>query len=334
MRRLIVLLLAGALALGCLTGCGAGKPERAAAEDRLQIVVTVFPAWDWLEHVLGENPAQAEVTWLLRSGVDLHSYQPTVEDILRISACDLFIYVGGESDGWVKDALREASNPNRRVLSLLDALGDDAREEERVEGMQPERGEEEEESALDEHVWLSLRNAAALTEAISKALQELDPAHAEDYRRAAASYTQELRALDGMYQQAVDAAGVRTLLFADRFPFRYLTEDYGLSYYAAFAGCSAETEASFETILFLARKTDELGLPAVLTLEGSDHRIAETVVQSTGAGDQKILELDSMQSVREKDAAAGKSYLSIMESNLAVLREALGQEAGYGVPHD
>ena len=325
MKRLISVLAAVLLVLGCLTACGAGPSRDAAAPDRLRIVTTIFPEYDWVINILGENPADAEVTLLLSNGVDLHSFQPSAKDILSISTCDLFIYVGGESDAWVDDALREAVNRDMVVIGLLDALGDAAKEEEQVEGMQEEADEEDEadEAEYDEHVWLSLRNAAALVQRISEALQGVDAAHAETYRRNAAAYTDKLNVLDAAYRELVADAAVSTLLFGDRFPFRYLTEDYGLSYYAAFSGCSAETEASFETITFLAQKVDALSLHAVMTIDGTDHRIAETIVQNTQTKDQRILTLDSMQSVTANDIRGGTTYLSVMERNLAVLRDAL-----------
>ena len=324
MKKRISILLAAALLLGCLAGCGAGNVPGA---DRLQIVTTIFPTYDWVRSILGDNPADAELTMLLDSGVDLHSYQPTAEDILKISTCDLFIYVGGESDTWVADVLKQATNKNMIVLNLLDVLGEGVKEEEVVEGMQAEEEEEEgeeEEPEYDEHVWLSLKNAAVLTEQISQALQTADASNAETYRKNAAAYAEQLNALDAEYQAAVDAAGVRTLLFGDRFPFRYLVDDYGLSYYAAFVGCSAESEASFETVTFLANKLDELRLPAVLTIEGTDQRIAETIIQSTQTKDQQILSMDSMQSTTAKDVQDGANYLAVMEKNLTALKGALG----------
>ena len=328
MKKASSIFLCSILILGCLTACGGSAAEKPAAErGKIQIVTTIFPIYDWVMNVLGDAAAGAEVTMLLDSGVDLHSFQPTAADILKVSKCDLFLYVGGESDAWVDDALKEVVNKDMVVVNLLDALGDAVKEEELVEGMEAEEEEgeeEEEEPEYDEHVWLSLRNAAALTERIAKALETVDAANAETYKANAAAYIEKLNALDGQYKAAVDGAKVKTLLFGDRFPFRYLTDDYGLRYYAAFVGCSAESEASFETITFLAGKTDELALPAVMTIEGRDHRIAETVVQNTKTKDQKILTLDSMQSVTAKDVAAGTTYLSVMEQNLAVLKEALG----------
>nr|MCR5004486.1 metal ABC transporter substrate-binding protein [Clostridiales bacterium] len=183
--------------------------------------------------------------------------------------------------------------------------------------------EHEEEVEYDEHIWLSLRNAEVLTDEIAQALQKIDPANAGTYKDNAAAYIEKLDALDQAYQAAVAEAARNTLLFGDRFPFRYLVDDYGLSYYAAFVGCSAETEASFETISFLAQKVDELSLPVVMTIEGSDHRIAETIIQNTQGQDQKICSMDSMQSITGKDVEQGAAYLTIMEHNLTALKEAL-----------
>ena len=520
MKKITALLLALLMLVGALAGCG--KQNDTNKIDKLSIVTTIFPEYDWVREILGDKADNAEVTMLLDNGVDLHSYQPTADDIVKISDCDLFIYVGGESDGWVDDALKNATNKNMKVINLLDVLGDSVKTEEVVEGMQEaehdhdhdhskevstfeddevqdrslsdwagdwqsaypfvldgtlddafaamaekgemtaeeyktyyqngyktditnidiegdhieftyddgrkvgsdykyvgyyiqnwstgtkaamyrfeaedkdsgapvyiefndhmiepaaaehfhirmsnesfdaivdpenswptffpadmtgeeicehmeghdhdededhehEEGEEHEhEEEKDEHVWLSLKNAEVLVNAISKSLQELDPDNKDTYATNAAAYIEKLSALDGEYQAAVDAATYKTVLFGDRFPFRYLVDDYGLSYYAAFVGCSAETEASFETVSFLAKKVDELKLPCVLTIEGAQHKIAETIVQNTAEKNQKVLTMDSMQSTTSKDVANGTTYLSVMEKNLSVLKEALG----------
>ena len=535
MKKIFALLLALLMLVGVLAGCASGqtnndtKPEtepaasantdanaepaaEKAPEKSLKIVTTIFPEYDWVREVLGDKAENDELTMLLDNGVDLHSYQPTADDIVKISDCDLFIYVGGESDGWVDDALKNATNKNMKVINLLDVLGDSVKTEEVVEGMQetehdhdhskevstfeddevqdrslsdwagdwqsaypfaldgtlddafaamaeegemtaeeyktyyqngyktdianidiegdhieftyedgkkvgsdykyvgyyiqnwstgtkaamyrfeaedkdsgapvyiefndhmiepvaaehfhirmsnesfdaivdPENswptffpadmtGEEicehmeghghdededhEHEEEKDEHVWLSLKNAEVLVNAISKSLQEIDPDNKDTYAANASAYIEKLSALDADYQAAVDAASNKTVLFGDRFPFRYMVDDYGLSYYAAFVGCSAETEASFETISFLAKKVDELKLPCVLTIEGAQHKIAETIVQNTAEKNQKVLTMDSMQSTTSKDVANGTTYLSVMEQNLSVLKEALG----------
>ena len=531
MKKIFALLLALLMLASVLAGCASEqvnndtnpetKPDASANTDvnakpaaekapekSLKIVTTIFPEYDWVREVLGDQAENDELTMLLDNGVDLHSYQPTADDIVKISDCDLFIYVGGESDGWVDDALKNATNKNMKVINLLEVLGDSVKAEEVVEGMQetehdhdhdhskevstfeddevqdrslsdwagdwqsaypfaldgtlddafaamaeesemtakeyktyyqngyktdisniniegdhieftyedgkkvasdykyvgyyiqnwstgtkaamyrfeavdrtsgapiyiefndhmiesaapehfhirmsnesfdaivdPEKswptffpadmtgedlcehmeghGHDHEEEA-DEHVWLSLKNAKTLVDAISNALQELDPDNKDAYAANAAAYIEKLSALDGAYQSAVDGAARKTVLFGDRFPFRYLVDDYGLRYYAAFAGCSAESEASFETVSFLAKKVDELGLPCVLTIEGKNHKIAETIVENTAEKNQKILTMDSMQSTTSEDVANGTTYLSVMEQNLSMLKEALG----------
>ena len=326
---LLALLMLG----GALAGCG--KQNDTNKTDKLSIVTTIFPEYDWVREILGDKADNAEVTMLLDNGVDLHSYQPTADDIVKISDCDLFIYVGGESDGWVDDALKNATNKNMKVINLLDVLGDSVKTEEVVEGMQETEHDHdhdhskevstfEDEEEKDEHVWLSLKNAEVFVNAISKSLQELDPDNRDTYAANAAAYIEKLSALDGEYQAAVDAATYKTVVFGDRFPFRYLVDDYGLRYYAAFVGCSAETEASFETVSFLAKKVDELKLPCVLTIEGAQHKIAETIVRNTAEKNQKVLTMDSLQSTSSKDVANGTTYLSVMEKNLSVLKEALG----------
>ena len=324
MKRTKYIFAAAALMAASLSACGAGKSGDESEKDKLKIVTTIFPEYDWVMNILGENKTGAEVTMLLDKGVDMHSYQISAQDIMKISSCDMFIYVGGESDEWVEDALKEAKNKDMIVIDLLEELGDKVKEEEVKEGMQEEdEHDHEEETEYDEHVWLSVKNAGFLTQRISEKLQKMDEKNAEKYKANTKAYVEKLEALDSKYSEAVSGAKTKTLLFGDRFPFRYLTDDYGLDYYAAFVGCSAETEASFETITFLAGKTDELSLPVIMTIEGTDHRIAETIINNTEKKDQKILTMDSMQSVTSKDVKGGVTYLSVMEKNLEVLKEAL-----------
>ena len=339
MKKIPLILLAFALLAGPLAGCA--RQGEASGTDKLHIVTTGFPEYDWIREILGDEADSAKITTLLDSGVDLHNYQPTADDMVEISNCDLFVYVGGESDDWVEGTLKNAGNENMKTLNLLDALGSSAKTEESVEGMQDAddehgdadeddgkggetaEGGHEEETEYDEHIWLSLKNAEKLCKAISEALQQIDPGSKDAYAANTSAYCEKLSALDEDYRTAVDAAARTTILFGDRFPFRYLADDYGLDYYAAFSGCSAETEASFETISFLARKVDELNLPCVLTIEGTQHEIAKTIVENTAAKSQEVLTMDSMQSTTSKNAGDATTYLSIMENNLSVLKKAL-----------
>jgi len=349
--------------------CGASVAEA----KKIRIVTTIFPIYDWVRQIVG-NGDNVELTMLLDSGVDLHSYQPTAQDIMKVATCDTFVYVGGESDEWVEGALAESVNPDRVVVNLVEAMGEDVRMEEIVEGMEHDHDHDEEEDhehdedeehdhdeeedhehdedeehdhdeeedhehneeehehdeeghehedEVDEHVWLSLRNAQKLVKALAAALGQADPANAVSYNENAAAYIEKLAALDAEYAAAREAADFDTVLFGDRFPFRYMVDDYGLNYYAAFSGCSAESEASFETIAFLAGKVDELGLTTVLTIEGDNHRIAETIVQNTAAKDAKVLLMDSMQGTTGADAQNGATYMEVMEKNLEVLKQAL-----------
>jgi zinc transport system substrate-binding protein len=250
---------------------------------------------------------------------------------VRISTCDLFIYIGGESDKWVEDALKAATNKNMVVINLLKELDARAKIEEIIEGMQEEQDhdqshndhEDEHKTEYDEHVWLSLKNAETFCSVIAKLLSSLDINNAKEYQDNLTAYVEKLSVLDTDYQTVVNAAPVKTLLFGDRFPFRYLADDYGLSYHAAFPGCSAETEASFETIIFLAGKMDELNLHNVMVTESTNREIAQTIINNTRDKNQQILALDSMQSVAKSDVRNGTTFLSIMENNLNILKEAL-----------
>lgn len=311
MKKIISLILTVCILLTA-AGCVMPQPQ----VKKISVVTTVFPVYDWVKNIVGEKSECVELTMLLDSGVDMHSFQPSAEDIIKISDCDMFIYVGGASDRWVSDALSAATNENMAVVNLLEELGDLAKTEELKEGMQ---GEEEEE--YDEHVWLSVKNAQKLCNRIAYRLTQLDGDNAALYKSGALEYMQKLKALDGEFEEAVKGVHANTLLFADRFPFRYLCDDYGLDYFAAFSGCSAESEASFETVRFLAEKTDELGLKYVLTLEGGSNSIADAVIGATSSKSAEALAMDSMQSVDGSAVENGADYIDIMKKNLEVIRK-------------
>lgn len=314
---------------------------------KISIVTTIFPEYDWVREIVGNHADKFEITYLMNKGVDLHSYQASAEDIAKVSSADLFIYVGGESDTWAEDAIAEATNKDMKVINLLNSLGSDVKEEEVVEGMAAkdehdhdhseeakdhdhseedkdhDHAKEGEEVEYDEHVWLSLKNAQKLVMDIEANIESLDPDNAADYAANAQAYVKKLEELDKEYQKAVDESSVKYILVGDRFPFRYLVDDYGLKYSAAFVGCSAETEASFDTITFLAGKLDELGLKNVVTIENSNQKIAKTIIENTKNKDQGLLVLNSLQSVSQKDIDGGLTYLSVMKDNLEVLKKAL-----------
>ena len=331
MKKITALVLCAVMLASLFAGCSS---EDVRKSGRISIVTTIFPIYDWCREILGDEIESADLTMLLDSGVDLHSYQPTAADLIRISDCDVFIYVGGESDEWVEDALAGDVNPDMKVVNLLTVLGDLVKEEEIVEGMEADHDhdhdedhdedhEHEEGPEYDEHVWLSLKNASVLVDALTDAIASVDAAHADFYRSNASAYKNKLGELDAQYAEAVKSGSKSTLVFGDRFPFRYLVDDYGLDYYAAFVGCSAETEASFQTIVFLAQKTDELGLDAICQIESADGSIARTVAENASSGEKTVLTFDSLQSVTAKDVADGVTYLTVMEKNLNVLKDAL-----------
>ncbi|MCI8331231.1 MAG: zinc ABC transporter substrate-binding protein [Clostridiales bacterium] len=326
-KKILFMLFISSLLLFSGTFCACTKQEQ-KQPDHVNIVVTLFPYYDWVQEIIGEDNDTIDVTLLIKNGTDLHSYQPSIEDIVSISNCDLFIYTGGESDAWVDDVLSSAQNKNMRVINLTQLLGDDAKTEEMIEGMEKDDHSHHDASDIeyDEHVWLSLKNAAFFCQAIADQITDLSPQADKDrYLTQAESYRQKLHDLDGKYQQTVEEADTQTLLFGDRFPFQYLLSDYDMQYYAAFSGCSAETEASFATIAFLAGKMDELALQHCLVTESSDHSIANTIIQNTKAKNQDILVLDSLQSVLYTEIEQGASYLAIMESNLETLKKALNE---------
>ncbi len=307
-------------------------------DKKINIICTAFPQYDWLREIIGEKINEYNITLLTNKGTDLHSYQPTAEDIAKISKCDLFIYVGGVSDDWFDTALEETINKDIKKINLIELLGDSVKKEEFIEGMQPDDHDHDEDDNhdsdehkdehddvydYDEHVWLSIKNAQIFIEEIKNTLIEIDSKNSEIFTNNYNNYSKKLSELDQEYEKAVSSAKTKTVLFADRFPFRYMIDDYGLSYYAAFIGCSSETEASFETIAFLTKKVEELKLKSILVIENSNNQLANTVISNTSDKSYKILVMDSLQSVDENKLKSGYSYLSAMRKNLEVLKEAI-----------
>lgn len=315
MKKVLSIIICAALMLAVFAGCGAKKPSGG----KLHIIATIYPEYEWVKQIT-EGADNVELSLLLDNGSDLHNFQPSVKDITDISSCDVFIYNGGESDEWVDNIKENAQNKDMLALDLMELLGDKAKEETAVEGMETEEHEEEEdEKEYDEHIWLSLKNASFLCQKIADRLSEKDPDNKDTYAKNAKAYIEKLNKLDTEYEQTCSSAKNDTLIFADRFPFRYMTDDYKLKYYAAFSGCSAQSDPKFETIVFLANKLDELKLDHLMIIDGSDDKLAKSVIDAAKTKDVKILTLNSMQSSVDYNS----TYLGIMEDNLKALKEAL-----------
>lgn len=326
-RTLFILAL---ISLLPLTGC---KAKRRDLSDKVNIVTTIFPEYDWVRNIIsGDNP-HTTLTLMVKNGVDLHSFQPSAADMIQISTSDLFIYVGGESDAWIEDALKNATNKNMICLNLMEILKDQIKEEDDTFIAQKEDDDTNDSLNLkedhhnnveyDEHVWLSIKNAKIICKAITDAICKLDSANADQYTRNYETYLSKLNLLDADYTMITQNAKRNVMIFCDRFPFRYLADDYNLKYYAAFTGCSAETEASFETIAFLSSKIDEINPGAVLTIETSNQKLAKTVVMNSHQKFTDILTLDSLQNTTLRQAFDGKSYIKTMRKNLETLNKCL-----------
>lgn len=315
MKKIIYMCMAVVLAFAGLTACSSNTQK--TDENQLKVVTTIFPQYDFVRNIGGDK---VDITMLLKPGAESHSYEPTPQDIKDIQACDLFIYVGGENDVWVEDILTSMEGEKPETLRLMDIVS--TVEEEVVEGMEEEEHEHEgeEEAEMDEHVWTSPKNAIAIVNAIAKSMEEKSPENAQIYTERSEAYAKELEVLDEMFRDVVSRAQRKTLVFGDRFPFRYLSEEYGLSYYAAFSGCSTDTEASASTIAFLIDKVKSEQIPVVFTIEFSNGKIADTICESTGA---EKLSLYSCHNVTKQQMEDGVSYLSMMTENVESLRKAL-----------
>lgn len=317
MRRILAGLLSALLFL-TLAACGDGDAAPEAPEaGKIRVVTTIFPPYDFVRAVAGDR---VELKMLLPPGSESHSYEPSPRDIMTIQNGDLFICVGGTSESWVEEVLEAVGREDLVVLRLMDMV--DVVEEEHVEGMEApgEAHGHEEEGEYDEHVWTSPQNAIRIVEQITQALCDLDAENAPAYRRAAEAYIGELEKLDETFRDIVSGAVRKTLVFGDRFPFRYFADAYGLDYYAAFPGCAEQSEPSARTVAFLIDKVREERIPVVFCVEMSSGKIADAVCEATGA--KKRL-LHSGHMVSREDFLAGKTYLELMEANAKALKEAL-----------
>lgn len=331
LKRILVLvcITAGILSLcGCksdVTG-NADRSGSASESGKIRVVTTIFPPYDFVRQIAG---GRVELKMLLKPGEESHSYEPTPQDIIAIQNCDVFIYTGGENDVWVEDILSSMPDNGRRVLRMTDCV--ETVEEEHVQGMKESPGhthdeeEEEEEEVhsvheIDEHVWTSPVNAAAITEQILEVLVSVDPEGKPVYEENAEQYEKELEELDRDFRDVTGSASRNLLIFGDRFPFRYFADEYGLDYYAAFPGCAGDTEPSAATMAFLIDKVKEEKVPAVLKMELSNGNIADAIAEATGT---EVRVLYSCHNLSAEDFENGETYVSMMRKNIETLKEVL-----------
>lgn len=308
------------------------KAKSYNTQGKIQIVATIFPEYDWLMNIAGPNNDKIIPKLLIKNGVDVHSYNPSVKDITDISSCDILMFVGGESDEWIKEVIKEPTNKNMIVLNCMDIVKQNLLKEELKEGMQDEQehnhNEEhhnhiEENISNDEHIWFSIQNVRLCVTSLCNALCSLDSQNEAMYQERLATYLQKLDELDLEYKSVFESCKKNTIIVCDRFPFSYLVNDYNLDYYAAFLGCSSETNASFETVTFLSSKIDELDCNNVIVLESSNKKLAKTIINESSHKLADILVLDSMQTTTLNEIFNGKTYIATMKDNLEVLKKAL-----------
>ncbi len=325
--KILSLLLALSMLATIFSGCT--KSQRIRNDGKISIVATIFPQYDFARRIAGDR---ADINMLLKPGMEAHSYEPSPKDIIGISKCDLFLNVGGESESWLESVLESADNPDMKIVSAMNCV--DAMEEETSEGMQSREHhhahenesdsdhhhDEEEEEEYDEHVWTSPMNAIAIVNEINRALCELDPDNAEYYCANTSEYVAELLELDNSFREIIDGSKRKMMIFGDRFPLLYFVREYGLDYYAAFPGCAAETEPSAATVAFLIDTVKREKVPVVFYIELSNHKVADAVAEAAGV---KTAQFNTCHNISSDDFIAGESYLSLMQANLNVLREAL-----------
>ena len=317
LNRVIFLLAAAFFATG-LSACGQEKESSAKASDKVSVVTTIFPEYDFMRQIAGDK---IELKMLVTPGAETHSFEPTPQDIKEVNEADMFVYVGGDSDGWVDSILDSVDTDNMQVVTLMDCV--DLVEEEVIDGMTPEEEEAKaagEEAEYDEHVWTSPKNAKMIVQKLCDNLCAIDPKNKETYQKNTAEYQKKLAALDQEFLTAVDQAERKEIVVGDRFPFRYFADAYGLTYYAAFPGCSTDTEPSASTIAFLTDKVKEDKIPVVFHIELSNSKVCDSICEATGAKSEL---LNAVHNISKEDFESGVTYLDLMEHNVEVLKEAL-----------
>lgn len=283
---------------GCSIGC---------AEAKLSIVCTSFPCFDFVRAVVGEH---ADIQMLIKPGSEVHSYDPTPADVMAIAGCDLFVYIGGESDAWVADILDSFGKAAPKTLRFFDC----------IEALEVGHQHEGHDEAYDEHIWTSPANASVMVQALSEVLCEIDPENQDSYRQNALDYDAKISELGAEIRGIVESAARKEMIFADRFPFLYFAHEFGIEWVAAFPSCSSESEPSAKVIAELIDRVKADNVPAVYVLELSNGKTAQTIAEETGA---KVLTFHSIQNVTEADFTAGETYITLMQRNTEALREGL-----------
>ena len=302
-----------------------GTEQKKSVDGKINVVATIFPEYDFLRQIGGNH---LNLTMLLTPGAESHSFEPTPQDIKEVTNSNLFVYVGGDSDAWVDSILDSVDTKKTTIVTLMDCVT--LKEEEVAEGMTPEKEDEAETESgteggakapeYDEHVWTSPKNAVLIVQKLCDNLCKIDPSNAPDYKQNTKNYVAKLNELDGQFQNIVDHAQRKEIVVGDRFPFRYFVDAYGLTYHAAFPGCSTDTEANAATIAFLTDKVKKDKIPIVFHIELSNEKVCDSICEATGAKSEL---LNAVHNVSKKDFEAGITYIDLMEHNVDVLKEAL-----------
>jgi len=315
LNKVILFVAIAVLSMTALYACGKKSNNIEVPSDKINVVATIFPEYDFLRQIGGDH---INLTMLLTPGAESHSFEPTPQDIKEVANSDMFVYVGGDSDAWVDSILESIDTKNTDIVTLMDCVS--LVEEETVEGMTPEKEEDGGDVEYDEHVWTSPKNTMLIVQKLCDNLCQIDPDNSDDYKQNTKDYIEKLTELDNEFQNVVDNAKRKEIIVGDRFPFRYFVDEYGLTYYAAFPGCSTDTEASAATIAFLDDKIKKDSIPVVFHIELSNEKICDAICEATGAKSEL---LNAVHNVSKSDFDAGITYLDLMEHNVEVLKEAL-----------
>ena len=315
-KKLLAVLTAAAIPLS-LCACSSESSYFESDGSKLKIISTVFPPYDLAKHIAGDN---AEIKILLPPGSEAHTYEPTAKEIIAIQNCDIFLYIGGENEQWADKLINSNDTGKVKVVKLIDSVHTLSEEDEDEHEDEHEHHDHDHEHETDEHIWTSPKNARLMLSAVYNAICEVDPENSKIYTENKDAYDEQLAELDDEYQKAVDNAANKTIVLADKFPFRYLAHEYGLDCYAAFSSCSDESEPSVSTMIKLTKKIKENNIPVVYYLEFSSTKIANTLCDETGA--TKLM-LHSCHNVSKQDIENNISYVDLMKQNLENLKVAL-----------